>query len=204
VVLVDINEDSIIKFANELNERAGRSVALAVKADTTSWTEQLRAFELAREQFKRIDYVFANAGVGGQVWLPSFDPSTAHKRPFVEGEMSALNVCLIGQLHTASLAIQAFERQERNAHGFRGKLVFTSSLFGIFPGPQVPIYVAAKTGLNAFTRSLAPVYEAEGITINASKFPCQLEAHLLLTFVHLVAPNVMGTCRFLYSAGTVL
>ncbi|KIY43922.1 NAD(P)-binding protein, partial [Fistulina hepatica ATCC 64428] len=167
VVLVDINEDSIIKFANELNECAGRSVALAVRADTTSWTEQLRAFELAKEQFKRIDYVFANAGTGDQVRLPLFDPSTAHERPFVENKMSALNVCLIGQLHTASLAIQVFERQERNAHGFRGKLVFTSSLFGIFPGPQLPIYAVAKTGLIAFARSLAPVYEVEGITVNA-------------------------------------
>lgn len=56
VVIVDLNEDAGKAYAEELNKKAGSTVAISAKADTTKFEEQLAAYELAKEKFGRIDY----------------------------------------------------------------------------------------------------------------------------------------------------
>lgn len=55
-MIVDLNEDAGKAYAEELNKKAGSTVAISAKADTTKFEEQLAAYELAKEKFGRIDY----------------------------------------------------------------------------------------------------------------------------------------------------
>ncbi|KAJ7057714.1 NAD-P-binding protein [Mycena amicta] len=168
VVIADVNGDAAAKIATELNEKAGSVVAISVKADTTIWEEQLAGFQLAIEKFKRIDYVFANAGVAERPWLPPFDAATAASRPISKPNLSTTDINLSGQLNTAALALQTFERQEPSARsGFRGKLILTASVFGFFPTRAMPMYAASKAGIVHFMRSAAEYYADKKITVNA-------------------------------------
>ncbi|KAJ7622697.1 NAD-P-binding protein [Mycena rosella] len=167
VVIADLNGEAAAKFAAELNEKAGSVVAISVKADTTVWEEQLAGFQHTTSKFKRIDYVFANAGIAERPWLPPFDPETAATRPLVKPDLATANINLTGQLYTAALALQTFERQEIGPSGFRGKLILTASVFGYFPSKAMPLYAASKAGIINFMRSAAQYYAAKNITVNS-------------------------------------
>ncbi|KAJ3935554.1 MAG: hypothetical protein NXY57DRAFT_989398 [Lentinula lateritia] len=164
VIMVDINPSDDV--ASELNIKAGKTVAIARKADSTSWEQQYAAYEAGKELFGRVDYFFANAGIVERPWLPNFDPATAADRPIIKPDLTTLNIDLIGQLYTAALALQALERQSTNKHGFKGKLLMTASVYGFFPSAIMPMYASAKAGIVNFTRSAAIMYAEKGITIN--------------------------------------
>ncbi|KAF8181643.1 hypothetical protein K438DRAFT_1920290 [Mycena galopus ATCC 62051] len=165
VIIADLNFEAGSKFASDLNGEAGSIVAIAVKADTTVWEDQLAAFQQAIDTFNRIDYVFANAGVAEHPWLPPFDPETAASRPLVKPDLATADINLTGQLYTAALALQTFERQEIGPSGFRGKLILTASVFGYYPSRAMPLYAASKAGIINFMRSQ--------LNITRPKYHCQ-------------------------------
>ncbi|KAJ7090866.1 NAD-P-binding protein [Mycena belliarum] len=167
VVIADLNGEAAAGYAAELNEKAGTVVAISVKADTTVWEDQLAGFQQATTAFKRIDYVFANAGIAEHPWLPPFNPETAAERPLVKPDLATASINLTGQLYTASLAFQTFERQDIGPEGFRGKLILTASVFGYFPSRAMPLYAASKAGIINFMRSAAQYYADKHITVNA-------------------------------------
>ncbi|KAJ6526949.1 NAD-P-binding protein [Mycena vulgaris] len=167
VIIADLNGEAGSKFASELNEKADSVVAISVKANTTIWEDQLAGFQQAMSTFKRIDYVFANAGVAEHPWLPPFNPATAASRILVKPDLSSAEINLTGQLYTAALALQTFERQEIGPTGFRGKLILTSSVFGYFPSRAMPLYSASKAGIINFMRSAAQYYAEKNITVNS-------------------------------------
>ncbi|EIN06675.1 NAD(P)-binding protein [Punctularia strigosozonata HHB-11173 SS5] len=169
VIIADLNEEAGSKFAAELNEKAGSSVAVAYKVDTTNWDDQAAAFEKGKATFGRIDYVFANAGIAELPWLPAFDPATAANRPISKPNFATLNIDCTGQLNTAALALQYFERQEKGVNGFRGKLILTSSVIGFYPSTTMPMYSAAKAAIVNFMRASAAFYADKDVTINCSK-----------------------------------
>lgn len=158
-------------------------IAIAIKTDTTVWEDQLAAFQQAKNTFKRIDYgadasriyfnqpdrnlVFANAGIAEHPWLPPFDPETATSRPLVKPDLATADINLTGQLYTAALALQTFERQEIGPSGFRGKLILTASVFAYYPSRAMPLYAASKAGIINFMRSAAQYYATKNITVNA-------------------------------------
>jgi len=166
VVIADINAEAGSKFAAELNEKAKSVVAISVTTDTTIWEDQLAAFQQAISTFKRIDYVFANAGIAEHPWLPPFDAETAASRPIVKPDLATTDINLTGQLYTASLALQTFERQDIGPSGFRGKLILTASVFAYYPSRAMPLYAASKAGIVNFMRSAAQYYAGKNITVN--------------------------------------
>lgn len=182
VIIADINSDAGSKFAEELNTKYSAKVAIALKVDTTNWEDQVAAFEAGKETFGRIDYVFANAGIAELPWIPAFDPSTAASRPITKPNLATLNIDLVGQLNTAALALQVFERQEKGANGYRGKLIMTASVFGYYPCANMPMYASAKAGVINFMRSAAEFYQDKDITVNA------LSPNLIETAI---APDVL-------------
>jgi len=131
--------------------------------DVSNWESQVEVFNKAITRWGRIDYVFANGGIGEQLWLPNTPP----KEGFVKPNLSTLDVDLTGALYTAALAIQQFQRQEKNDFGFRGKLLFTSSVFGIYGAVNFPLYAAAKHGIVGFTRSYRDIAARDSITVNS-------------------------------------
>lgn len=85
--------------------------------DVASWDSQLEGFKSVVADARRIDWVFPVAGVTERSWIRN-DP---HSRDFIKPDLTTLDVDLYGVLHTASLAIQQFRRQERDRDGVRGK-----------------------------------------------------------------------------------
>ncbi|KAJ6576142.1 hypothetical protein DFH09DRAFT_1311575 [Mycena vulgaris] len=108
--------------------------------------------------------VFANAGIAEHPWLPPFDPAKAASR---QPDLSSTDINLTGQLYTAALALQTFERQEIGPTGLRGKLILTASVFGYFPSRAMPLYAASKAGIINFMRSAAQYYAEKSITVNS-------------------------------------
>ncbi|KAJ7877961.1 NAD-P-binding protein [Mycena olivaceomarginata] len=159
VIIADLNSEAGAEFASELNKKAGSIIAIVIQTDTTVWEDQLAAFQQANNTFKRIDYVFANAGIAEHPWLPPFDPETATSRPLVKPDLATADINLTGQLYTAALALQTFECQEIGPSGFRGKLILTAS--------GDALYAASKAGIINFMRSAAQYYATKNITVNA-------------------------------------
>ncbi|KAF9269387.1 NAD-P-binding protein [Marasmius fiardii PR-910] len=187
VILTDIQESACQKLASELNANAGNtyvvihsspslfvidddndtSVAVAAKVDTTSWDEHVAAFELGKQAFGRVDYFFANAGIAEAMWIPKFESDKFDvETPLLKPNYKTTEIDFIGQLNTAALALQVFQRQHLNRHGFRGKLVMTSSLFGFFHSVAMPMYSSSKSGILAFVRSTSDLYKDKNITVN--------------------------------------
>ncbi|EEB97410.1 hypothetical protein MPER_03275, partial [Moniliophthora perniciosa FA553] len=146
-------EKALKELASNLNSEAGQIVAIASKADTTSWEEQSAAYELGKQAFGRVDYFFANAGIAEHMWLPRFD-DTSHtsSESISKPNLKTLEVDLVGQLYTAALALQVFQRQNLNRHGFRGKLILTASIYGFYSGSTMPLYSVSKAGIVHFMR----------------------------------------------------
>ncbi|KAJ7839254.1 NAD-P-binding protein, partial [Mycena olivaceomarginata] len=167
VIIADLNSEAGAEFASELNKKAGSIIAIVIQTDTTVWEDQLAAFQQAKNTFKRIDYVFANAGIAEHPWLPPFDPETATSRPLVKPDLATADINLTGQLYTAALALQTFECQEIGPSGFRGKLILTASVFAYYPSRAMPLYAASKAGIINFMRSAAQYYATKNITVNA-------------------------------------
>jgi NAD(P)-dependent dehydrogenase (short-subunit alcohol dehydrogenase family) len=113
--------------------------------------------------------VFANAGIAEHPWLPPFDAETAASRPIVKPDLATTDINLTGQLYTASLALQTFERQDIGPSGFRGKLILTASVFAYYPSRAMPLYAASKAGIVNFMRSAAQYYAGKNITVNCGE-----------------------------------
>ncbi|KAF9269389.1 NAD-P-binding protein [Marasmius fiardii PR-910] len=167
VIITDIQESACQTLASELNTEAGKTVAIAAKVDTTSWDEQVAAYELGKQTFGRVDYFFANAGIVEAMWIPKFeadqfDPAAPIEKP----NLKTAEINYLGQINTAALALQVFQRQSFNRHGFRGKLVLTSSIYGFFHSVTMPMYCSSKSGILAFMRSTSDFYKDKNITVN--------------------------------------
>ena len=134
VCIADLNLSGAQSLASSLNS-SGSEVATAVEIDVTSWESQAAAFSRAVSNLKRIDYVFAIAGIGERRFIPN-DPDPT-KTEFTKPDLKVLDADLNGVLYTIALAIQQFRRQEVGPDGFRGK----SQYFHIFcpPFPLVPL-----------------------------------------------------------------
>jgi NAD(P)-dependent dehydrogenase (short-subunit alcohol dehydrogenase family) len=101
----------------------------------TSWESQCEAFKSTTEIFgPRIDYVFANAGISQMTAPRQNDPThyaisskTVEEIADSPPDLSVINVNLTGVLYTVYLALAYFRRQEKDNHGWRGKIVATGS-----------------------------------------------------------------------------
>ncbi|KAK7020205.1 hypothetical protein VNI00_017818 [Paramarasmius palmivorus] len=193
LILTDIDESALRSLVSDLNSKFGDHIAIGSKVDTSSWEEQLAAYELGKQAFGRVDYFFANAGIVEHMWLPAFNNSASTSSgPIIRPNLRTLEVDLVGQLYTAALALQVFQRQTPNRHGFRGKLIITASVYGFYASDTMPLYSASKAGILHFARSASTYYGDKDITINCSTFDFTLRKDQLVIFVP-VCPNATET-----------
>lgn len=162
VFLADINIKGAEAVAAELNESDSQN-AQVTNVDTGDWNSQAEAFGKAVHAFGRIDYVYPIAGIGERVWTPN-DPTKSSG--FEKPDLTVIDLDLVGVMYTVSLAVQQFRRQEPKG-GFRGKIGCVASVCGFYCVPTLPIYTAAKHGVNGFVRSFGKYLPEEQITMNA-------------------------------------
>jgi len=160
VVLADLNTDETL--LTQLNELKPDS-AFHFKVDVTDWDQQVGLFKFAIDKLKRIDYVFANAGILETTFLGYTSPRQVE---FVKPDLKTIEVNLVGALYTSNLAVQVF-RTQHVVDGFRGKIVFTGSVASFSAISHMPLYTASKHALAGVVRSLGPQLAVENITVNA-------------------------------------
>jgi NAD(P)-dependent dehydrogenase (short-subunit alcohol dehydrogenase family) len=153
------------------NERTGKeavsrlgSPAKFHQVDVTSYDSLASVFKAVYTTEKRLDFVFANAGIGERAnFYARHD--TGIEPPPPPPEMNALvNVCLNGVIMTAWLAQHYFRLWPAGEKS----LVITASCGALYPSYYSPIYTATKHAVLGFMRSIAPnFWRADKIRVNA-------------------------------------
>ena len=146
VVVADIDEPGAWAVAEEIG-----GAALAMDAGELAEAERAVAF--AEERFGRLDHVHLNAGISTGCGLGDDFDLVRYRRAM------AINLDGVAfGLHAARPALL-------RAGG--GSVVATASLAGLTAVPMDPIYAGNKHAVVGIVRSIAPVFAAEGIRVNA-------------------------------------
>lgn len=147
VVLVDWNEN-VSEIAKTLNNDA-----LGIRCDVSSDTDVQKSVNDIMEKFGHIDFLVANAGIGG-------GPNKAHEVSVDEWNK------VIGVNQTGIFLMNKYVISEMLKNG-GGAIVNTSSMYGLVGTTMSFAYSASKGAINQMTRSLALTYARDNIRVNA-------------------------------------
>lgn len=132
--------------------------ALAHEANLASVAENQRMVARAVAAFGRLDILAANAGL--TIFSPFLDTSEADWDTLFD-----LN--LKGSFFGAQAAARQMIAQGRDAQGYGGRIIFSSSVTGVQAVPGLAAYGITKAGLRHMARTLGPELGRYGITVNA-------------------------------------
>jgi NAD(P)-dependent dehydrogenase (short-subunit alcohol dehydrogenase family) len=144
-------EDELKETVRAIKRAKGQAIALT--ADISQPEEMMRAVEQLAEKWKRIDIVFANAGING-VWAPieELTPKEWDK---------TLNINLKGTFLTVKYAVPHLKKRG-------GSVIITSSVNGtrIFSNTGATAYSCSKAGQVAFTKMMALELAEHRVRVN--------------------------------------
>lgn len=149
VVIGDINEETGLKVAKELNTKVPNSV-IFVQCNVTSKMDQKKLFHAAIANFGGVDVVVNNAGIGENCNF-YFDDN-------IDQWVNVMRIDTEAVIIGTRLAYDYFLKNRKH-----GLVINTASLAGLFPQPSQPVYAAAKGAVVHFTRSVAPAGASNGI-----------------------------------------
>lgn len=132
---------------------------LFVKTDVSSWSSNADAFAQVWQWSSRLDFCALNAGIDDRDDI--FHSTTPE--PPRQPNMLTFEVNLFGPYYGLKLAAHYMALNKIPG----GKVVITASAAGLGGAPVIPQYCAAKHGLVGLTRSLGPVGQSFGVTVNA-------------------------------------
>jgi len=150
VVVNDLTAGSLRETLGAIESAGGK--AAPAPGDVRSRADLAAAVEIARGRFGGLDVVLANAAVS---LYEEFEHQSEETIDLV------LDTDLKGALLTAQLAIPELSRRGG------GSIVFVSSVQAYVTLPGCVPYAAAKAGLVAAARALAPEVGRHGIRVNA-------------------------------------
>jgi 3alpha(or 20beta)-hydroxysteroid dehydrogenase len=147
VVITDREAGAVEAIAESLGDRAA---GLAV--DVTRHEDNQRMVATALERFSRLDGVFLNAGIEGEVG------------PFESRSDAAWENVFAVNVHGVRLGVEAALPALRKAGG--GSVVITSSVAGLRGASGLSPYVSSKHAVVGMMRCLAAELGPEGIRVN--------------------------------------
>ena len=146
LLIADVDQDGGTAVAEEVGGRF-------VLTDVTDFEANKAAVGAAVDAYGGLDFAFLNAGVStGMTLGEDFD---------VERYRRVMGINLDGVVYGAHAALAALR-----ARG-GGDIIATASLAGLTAVPFDPIYGANKHAVVGLVRGLGPVYEGEGVRVNA-------------------------------------
>jgi NAD(P)-dependent dehydrogenase (short-subunit alcohol dehydrogenase family) len=149
---------------HEATRLGGEDRAVAVQVDVTEEDEVTRAVADTVRAFGRVDCVVANAGI--LILRHAIDlPLDEWKR--------VIDTNLTGAFLTCRAFAKRLLHQEEG-----GRIILTSSLFGLRGGVENSAYSAAKFGMIGLMESLAAELAPRGITVNAV-CPGQIDTEMM-------------------------
>ena len=146
VVILDLKMDE--EIINSLGENV-----LYLKCDVSNEENVKNCIEEIIKKFDHIDYLVANAGIGGSSSKPH------------EVSMDEWNK-VISVNQTGIFLLNKYVINEMLKSG-KGSVVNTSSMYGLVGSTTSFAYSASKGAINQMTRSLALTYARENIRVNA-------------------------------------
>ncbi len=144
-------EDDLVSVVERINAAGGR--AIAVEADIARPEEMQAAAAQIEKELKRLDVVFANAGING-VWAPIED-----LKP--DEWAQTLTVNLTGTFLTLKYALPLLKKRG-------GSVIITSSVNGtrVFSNAGASAYSSSKAGQVAFAKMAALELAKHKIRVN--------------------------------------
>lgn len=146
VVILDLKMDEEI-----INGLGGNAIYL--KCDVSNEENVKNCIEEIIKKFNHIDYLVANAGIGGSASKPH------------EVSMDEWNK-VISVNQTGIFLLNKYVINEMLKNG-KGAVVNTSSMYGLVGSTTSFAYSASKGAINQMTRSLALTYARDNIRVNA-------------------------------------
>lgn len=146
VIILDLKMDE--EIINSLGE-----TALYLKCDVSNEENVKNCIEEIIRKFDHIDYLVANAGIGGSASKPH------------EVSMDEWNK-VISVNQTGIFLLNKYVINEMLKNG-KGAIVNTSSMYGLVGSTTSFAYSASKGAINQMTRSLALTYARDNIRVNA-------------------------------------
>lgn len=151
LALVDINQDTLQKAAEELN--LPEEDCLLLPANVANEEEVQNYVQQTKEMFGRIDVFFNNAGIEGKV-APITDITA-------ENLEQVFNVNIKGVFYGLKHVMAIMMGQKS------GSIINTSSLGGLKGVPGLAPYVASKHAVIGLTRTAAVEGAGSGVRVNA-------------------------------------
>ena len=110
-------------------------------------------YQAAQRLGRPVDVLCANAGVGvGGDFARETD---------LEEELDMIRLNVVSQVHLVKLFVR--DMVERG----RGRILITSSIAGVLPGPREAVYGATKAFLHSFSEALRNELKDTGVTVTA-------------------------------------
>ena len=141
-----------LKMDEEIINSLGENV-LYLKCDVSNEENVKNCIEEIIKKFDHIDYLVANAGIGGSASKPH------------EVSMDEWNK-VISVNQTGIFLLNKYVINEMLKKG-KGAIVNTSSMYGLVGSTTSFAYSASKGAINQMTRSLALTYARDNIRVNA-------------------------------------
>ncbi|KAJ3393863.1 hypothetical protein HDU84_000826 [Entophlyctis sp. JEL0112] len=150
----DINEANGRAVVASLNARNGPNTAAFAVCDVSDLSRLEIVFAEAVKHFGRVDIVVNNAGI-------------AEFSKFIEDPSSDWKLVMDVDIYAVIKGTQLALNQMRVQDPPGGVVVNVASMAGFLPDPNMPIYVAAKTAVVGFTRSLGwKLFKTQGVRVN--------------------------------------
>lgn len=137
--ILDIDQERGTQVASELPRCTFH------RANVTQYSDLATAFQGAFNQHKRLDFVFANAGMverSNFYALLDAEEGQADAPPKEPVDLLPIDVDLKGVILTTYLAQHYFRHSPHKGQG--ASLVMTASCCGLYPSFYCPLYTAAK------------------------------------------------------------
>ncbi|RUS97569.1 oxidoreductase [Dulcicalothrix desertica PCC 7102] len=152
--------DLLITATGSNIEEVAKEIAQTSKAEIETVQADLATYEGVETLYNKIkalnrpvDAIAINAGVGvGGDFARETD---------LQDELNLINLNVVSSVHLAKKVVK--DMLERG----KGKILFTSSIAAIMPGPFEAVYAASKAFIQSFSLSLRNELKDTGITVTA-------------------------------------
>jgi NAD(P)-dependent dehydrogenase (short-subunit alcohol dehydrogenase family) len=136
------------------------------QVDVTDYNSLASAFSAVFSNHKRLDFVFANAGVALEPAIATENGLETNDKPPPAPGTLILDINLRSVIYTTYLASHYFKLCAPPSSV--RSLVITASSAGFYASPISPVYAASKHGVVGWTRSIAPtMWKEAGVRVNA-------------------------------------
>ena len=143
----------LVDWSNNVESIALENGLMGIKCDVSNEEDVKHCIDEVIKKYNHIDYLVANAGIGGSASLP-------HEVSLEEWNK------VIGVNQTGIFLINKYVISEMLKTG-GGSIVNTSSMYGLVGTNMSFAYSASKGAINQITRSLALSYARDNIRVNA-------------------------------------